>query len=461
MSRPLGDSTPASTAAATPKYLWYGDDFTGASDTLATFARAGLRALLCLGVPDVARLQSMGTLDALGFAGAARSMTLPELREEVAPVGRFARDLGVPILHYKCCSTFDSSPTIGSLGEAMRVLGPYMPNPLRAVVGGQPSLGRYCAFGNLFAAAGTGGEVFRIDRHPTMAHHPVTPMAEADLRRHLEAQDVVDLSLVDWRRLGTASDADLEAHLDGLLEGAPSAVLFDTLERSHLDRIGAQIWRRALAAPLLAIGASSVAEAVIAYWRRIGLCAAEQPRLDIAPANGPVFILAGSQSTVTATQMQAALAGGTAARYQALPLDTSSIVSSDAELEASADRCAALLRQGHSVIAHTGRPAKDGPAQIEVARAGGRFLAGVLRRAPFVRRAGVAGGDTSSLAVDALGLWALSFSGTLSPGVTLTRTHAQDADMNGLELMLKGGQMGPPNLFERLLTGVREQPLDL
>jgi 3-oxoisoapionate kinase len=37
--------------------------------------------------------------------------------------------------------------------------------------------------------------------------------------------------------------------------------------------------------------------------------------------------------------------------------------------------------------------------------------------------------------------------------VALTRLHADDAALDGLELMLKGGQMGPPDLFLRLLHG--------
>src|SRR3546814_8091875 len=63
------------------------------------------------------------------------------------------------------------------------------------IVVGAPHLGRYVVFGNLFAVAG-GDEVFRIDRHPTMARHPVTPMHEADLRRHLAAQTDMPIALV-------------------------------------------------------------------------------------------------------------------------------------------------------------------------------------------------------------------------------------------------------------------------
>ena len=58
-----------------------------------------------------------------------------------------------------------------------------VPSRFVPIVGGQPNIGRYCAFGNLFAAAEAGGPVLRIDRHP-MARHPVTPMTESDLRLH-------------------------------------------------------------------------------------------------------------------------------------------------------------------------------------------------------------------------------------------------------------------------------------
>src|SRR3546814_13183013 len=73
------------------------------------------------------------------------------------------------------------------------------------IVVGAPHLGRYVVFGNLFAVAG-GDEGFRIDRHPTMARHPVTPLHEADLRRHLAAQTDMPLALVpiDPIQAGTA-----------------------------------------------------------------------------------------------------------------------------------------------------------------------------------------------------------------------------------------------------------------
>ena len=50
-------------------------------------------------------------------------------------------------------------------------------------------------------------------------------------------------------------------------------------------------------------------------------------------------------------------------------------------------------------------------------------------------------------------LWGLSYQATICPGVTLSRAHSPDPARDGLELMLKGGQMGGVDLFERLLGG--------
>lgn len=219
-----------------PSYGWYGDDFTGATDTLATLARRGQRAFLFLGVPDARQLAEAGDLDAVGIAGAARTMSPAEMRAELEPVGAFFRALGVRILHYKCCSTFDSAPGRGNIAAAIAVLRNQMEHGTVAIVGGQPSLGRYCAFSTLFAAFGDGGEIYRLDRHPTMSRHPATPMTEADLRRHLASLGLPDVAAIHWPLLAQGADGVL-AQWQRASDRSP-AILFDTLDDSHLDAIG-------------------------------------------------------------------------------------------------------------------------------------------------------------------------------------------------------------------------------
>lgn len=425
------------------KVAYYGDDFTGATDTLATAARAGLRSLLFLGLPTDAQLERAGTLDCLGIAGAARAMNPEEMRAELEPVGRLFARLDAPVMHYKTCSTFDSAPEVGSIGAAIRILQPHAGNTFVPIVGGQPNLRRYCVFGNLFAGAGPA--VHRLDRHPTMSRHPITPMHEADLRRHLAAQGLAQVAGIAYPDYEQDAEA-LDSQLAGLLARKPDAVLLDVADDRHLATVGRLLWRHAQGRRLLAAGPSSVVQALAAHWQTSGHHAAA-PR--IAAATGPVLVLAGSLSPVTAQQVQAA------SSYRQVALDAARLTADAAYAQQMSAHIAALLAQGRHVLACTAADghASDWPVDGRaLAQASGALLTRVLQAVPL-RRLGIAGGDTSSLAVQALKAWGLSYAAQLAPGVALCRLHSDDAALDGLEIMLKGGQMGGEDLFETLLHG--------
>ncbi len=53
----------------------------------------------------------------------------------------------------------------------------------------------------------------------------------------------------------------------------------------------------------------------------------------------------------------------------------------------------------------------------------------------------------------ALGLWGLAFRSVLAPGVTVSVARSDDPVIDGVELMLKGGQMGGDRLFDDLAAG--------
>lgn len=442
--------TPA-TVSTPPRLAWYGDDFTGATDTLATTAQAGLRSLLFLGVPSAHHLQQAGPLDAIGIAGAARAMAPAAMAEELEPVGRFFAGLRAPVVHYKCCSTFDSAPHVGSIGEAIRVLNRHIGSAWVPIVGGQPNIGRYCCFSQLFAAAGPAGEVHRIDRHPTMRQHPVTPMGEADLRLHLQAQGLGEVAAMHYP-LYARSPHQQDATLQSTLSRRPDAVLLDVSGPNDLPAVGRFIWRDAQRAPLLVVGPSGVVQALAAHWASTD---ATPPPLDTPqPAEGPVFAFAGSLSPQTAEQVAAARS------YQKLALDVRQLLGQDpAHATACADAVLAGLAAGRHVLLHTESGARHAELDARsVALATGGLVARIVSaRAATghpLRRIGIAGGDTSSLAVQQLGVWGLACQGVLAPGVTLSRARSDQASLDGLELMLKGGQMGPADVFERLLRGV-------
>jgi uncharacterized protein YgbK (DUF1537 family) len=423
----------------TTRIGYYGDDFTGASDTLAVATRAGLRTLLFLRVPTRSELEAAGPLDCVGIAGTARSLAPEAMAAEIKPAARLFAELRTPVVHYKCCSTFDSSPAVGSIGAAVALIRPFVASRFVPVVGGQPNLGRYCLFGNLFAASETGGPVFRIDRHPTMRAHPVTPMDEADLRVHLGRQGLERIESVAYTAYGLPDEA-LDAAIAQKIAQQPDAVLFDVAGADDLARVGRIVWARARQARLLAVGPSGVVQALAAHWGAPAPSTAAVP-----PARGPVFVIAGSLSPVTAGQIAAA------ASFTRVALDAARIGGGDpAYVDAMVDRMAQELRAGRNVLAHTsGSEAKRGTTPQQVATGCGAILKRVLAGAP-VRRAGVAGGDTSSHALGALEITALSHAGDLAPGAALCRAHAPGSPLDGLELLLKGGQMGGADLFERL-----------
>jgi uncharacterized protein YgbK (DUF1537 family) len=452
----------------TLKAGWYGDDFTGATDTLAVAARVGWRTLLFLDVPTPAQLALAGELDALGVAGSARTMSPQQMREALPRIGEFFRRMRVPVLLYKCCSTFDSSAQTGSLGVAISVLGGYVDDDTAYVVGGQPDIGRFCCFSNLFAAVGAGGEICRLDRHATMKTHPVTPMNEADLRRHLKRQGVEPVLPVHYPTY-ELPERELDDHMDALLSGVRSrgrgALLFDVACAADLGVIGRQLARQSEQKSLLAVGPSAVIQALAAHQNHTDLprsVATIETPVDGRPGVGQglaarhadigaVFVFVGSMSPVTAVQVRHA------SSYEHVPIDGVELIENPAYASQQYGLIAASLDAGRHVLAYVAggsaslRTARPG----ELARATADFIKRVVDRqaagAAPLRRLGVAGGDTSSLAAKALDIWALSFAGVLAPGVTLCRAHSSDSRLQGLELMLKGGQMGSPDIFERLL----------
>ena len=447
-------------SVASPRLAYYGDDFTGATDALATATRAGLRSLLFFGVPTAAQLERVGPLDCLGIAGATRAMEPEAMRAALQPVADFFHAIKPRVVHYKVCSTFDSAPRVGNIAVAMETLGRAVDQAKPFIIGGQPSLGRYCVFAQLYAVAD--GEVHRIDRHPTMSRHPVTPMHEADLRRHFAGLGAGRVESIDMRICAQGVDAVTDRLLSVWGNGA-DAVLFDVAESGHLDSIGAVLAQASEAESLLVVGASSVIEALGSQWGTAQKQAAHQlPSRStehddssgvsdaFAAAQGPVLLLAGSLSPMTARQVQ------TATSYRKIRLDPIRLAGDDEVYQAAmVAELASLLRAGQHVLAWIDNAQGHRTAGVQshaLASAGGRLLDAVLRRSP-VKRLGVAGGDSSSLAMQALDAWGLSHVARIQPGVALCRLHSDVPAFDGMEVMLKGGQMGSEDLFERFLLG--------
>jgi uncharacterized protein YgbK (DUF1537 family) len=417
-----------------PVFSFYGDDFTGSTDALEALSLSGTPTVLFLRPPTSEDLCRFSGCRGIGIAGESRSRAPEWMRESLPLVFERLREIGAPIVQYKVCSTFDSSPEIGSIGCALEIGAEVFGNRPVAVVPAAPLLERYVAFGNLFAA-GPGG-VYRIDRHPAMCAHPVTPMDEASLLTHLARQTAWRIAGVNWLELRSDSFAwPAEAEI----------VLFDGLEEEDLAIAARRIWEHRAAGrqeQTFVVGSSGFTYGMGAYWRARGwlddASAAAAPPLR---NQGRLLVLAGSCSPATEAQIRAALRQG----FHGIQLNPADFDPHAAEAGATAQ-----LAAGRSVILYSAL-GEDSRVEIEDRPAFAAAMGGLLRRvvaASGVSRVVVAGGDTASYATRELGVTALTFTVSLARGAPLCRAHGCRSE---LELVLKGGQIGPPSFFEEAL----------
>jgi uncharacterized protein YgbK (DUF1537 family) len=144
---------------------------------------------------------------------------------------------------------------------------------------------------------------------------------------------------------------------------------------------------------------------------------------------------------VTRAQVEAATG------YRRLDIDPGRLLGDESYATTLLDQALALLSADNLMLV-TERPSGDPAAAARVAIATGVLLRAILSEASIARLV-IAGGDTSSHAVAALDVWGLSYRGPMTPGAPLCRVHSDDPRLDGLDIILKGGQMGAADFFER------------
>jgi uncharacterized protein YgbK (DUF1537 family) len=437
---------------------FYGDDFTGSTDAMEALALSGLRTVLFLSPPKPDFLQQkFPDLRCMGVAGTSRAMSPAEMDAQLEPVLRELWALGAPLTHYKVCSTFDSAPEVGSIGHvADMARGTLAPRQTISVLAGAPPLRRYTVFGNHFAAEGD--EVFRLDRHPTMSRHPVTPMHEADLRVHLSRQTQAGVGLMSLPELA-GDEASVDARHARKLETKPDMLLYDCADDQSLRTVGRLIWQQAQRAQHFAIGSSGVEYALAAHWRASGVIPAARATFPgVAPVK-QLLVVSGSASPMTAAQIKWASEHG----FDCIRAPTEELCrpqGMETTAKALSERALASLSAGKSVVVYTAAgpddpsikatretlAASSGNTAKTLGTALGRLARDLLARTGL-RRVVVAGGDTSSYATQELGLYGLEMLGELTPGAPLCRGYSENPKFDGLEIALKGGQMGKVDYF--------------
>ena len=441
-----------------PLVAWYGDDYTGSAACMEVLTFAGLPSVLFLDPPTPEQARRFSDMRGIGLAGTARSQTPAWTDKELPGVFGWLKSNDAQINHFKICSTLDSSPLVGSIGRAAdvaaQVFDGWMP-----VYPAAPPIRRYQAFGTLFAASPSG--VARLDRHEVMSKHPVTPMSEADVRRVLALQTECPLGLISIEDL---QDADMAAEaLQRELAMGRKLIAVDTVSAADLAQVGALLWENR-SSEMLAVGSQGVEYALIAYWRHHGLIEAA-PAFPSAGRSKQMVAISGSASALTADQISHASAHG----FETFALDAAACLREPSAIASTTLAAIDALSIGKDVLIYSAKGPHD-PALAEFRAASdrcglsaeaanhelgsilGRLLADLLGKTK-IKRSAISGGDTSGHAARHLGIYALTALAPTVPGAALCLAHAQDDWQNGLQMALKGGQMGSLDYFDWIRRG--------
>lgn len=442
------------------KLLFYGDDFTGAADNAAQFARHGLRTQLFFHHPGLNALrQAAHQCDVVGVAGTARSLDVAGMTGELLPVLQDFAALKIPLVQYKCCSTFDSSPQVGSLGHAMSLMQKTWPTSFLPVVAAAPAFGRYTVFGHHFARAGS--DIFRLDRHPVMSVHPVTPMHESDLQAVLQTQGFDCTAQVDLRRLDQYADEPL-AMLEHLSDR--DSAVFDGYTQRHMVTTAASLSAMSQQRTVCAMASQGLAHGFGQYWRESSGSQNPLPTQSLAPTD-KLLVLSGSCSVLSAAQIEHARQAG----FLCLRMDNPArLAQEDALWKDLQSNMVKALQSGQSVVIYTALGPNDSQADAwrsltadwapgELSRRIGHcfsVLAAMAFREAGLTRLVVAGGDSSSYTMRALGADALQpLASHFAQNAHFAALVSLDKDIDGKEVLLKGGQVGSVHLYSLALEG--------
>ena len=386
------------------------DDYTGGSDLAGMLAERGVRTLMHFGVPDA---PLTGRYDAAVVCLKSRSIPAADARAMSARALAWLQAAGAQQIQFKYCSTFDSTAA-GNIGPVLDELLERMNVPLALAVPALPINGRTQYLGHLFVNG------VPLAESP-MRHHPLNPMTDSNLVRHLAAQTGSRVGLIPLGVVQSGAAA-IEAQAAQFAAEGFRMALVDAVSEADLAHIAGA----AAGMPLIS-GGSGIAAHLPAFWCS-ERAAFDSTGLD-ADAPPGVLMLSGSCSVATLEQL---------ARYQhaygpAIRFDA-----------ATPDAALQLQRTGRVLVRSSAPPdqrlplASAGMIEQTLAR-----IAVDMVNQHRVRRIIVAGGETAGAVVDALGIKAVEVLRVLSPGVPALRTLGP----HPIALVLKSGNFGGPFFF--------------
>lgn len=429
---------------------FYGDDFTGSTDVLESLSLRGKSTILWLRTPTSEELIGCQQYACIGIAGVSRSKSPQWMREELPAIFQCLRAVNPKYVHYKVCSTFDSSEEKGNIAVATKIGQKALEPNWTSIVIGTPKIKRYVCFGELFADYL--GDIFRIDRHPVMSCHPATPMSEANLAQHMHNLGRVvckSINMADY--LSEQATKKISQAIDN-----NEIVIFDSYDSDTLNQVGNLIRHYSQQGIHFSVSSSGFEDALYPLeeaCESVSIIAVKQ-----------ILALSGSCSPITQSQISYAIKEG----FEPIKIDMRKMgTAQDRQdmLSSIVEQCVTIIQAGNSPIVYSALGPKDEDLPFvkelnidNFDQKLGQMLGEIayqVRSRTQIQRIAIAGGDTSGYCMQSLKVDALTFIAPFCPGVPLCQTLSSDNQTQGVEVALKGGQMGGEDFFVKLVMGTQ------
>ena len=409
------------------------DDFTGATDIASFLVNNGMSTVQLNGVPaDNYQVDA----DAIVISLKSRSCPVEEAVQDSLNALTWLQSKGCQQFYFKYCSTFDSTPK-GNIGPVTDALLNALNETQTIISPALPVNGRTVYKGYLFV-------MDQLLSESGMRNHPVTPMTDSNLLRLMDAQSIGRSGLIDATVMDQGVNAVTEK-LTQLKTDGIRYVVMDTLNEEHLLTQG-----KAVRNMKLVTGGSGLAIGLARQWADPAQDK-EAAKLAGAPQGEKCVVLSGSCSVMTNQQVKAYKQ-----KAPARLVEIEHCFASDEARENYVNEVCQWIEQ------HAGQAlapllyATTEPETLKVVQtqwgaekashAIEALFAAVSRRllAAGFNRFIVAGGETSGVVVQSLGIKAFYIGPTISPGVPWVKSVDHP-----ISLALKSGNFGDVDFFSR------------
>ncbi|MGE4802081.1 3-oxo-tetronate kinase [Yersinia hibernica] len=409
------------------------DDFTGATDIASFLVENGMSTVQINGIPAA---DYQVTADAVVISLKSRSCPAEIAVADALAALAWLQTQGCQQFYFKYCSTFDSTAQ-GNIGPVTDALMDALGQQQTIICPALPVNGRTVYQGYLFVMG-------QLLSESGMRHHPVTPMTDSNLLRLMNAQARGHSGLIDTAVMSQGVDA-VKSQLRTLKEDGVRYVVMDALNEADL-----LIQAEAVCDMVLVTGGSGLAIGVARQWMK-GVQHQSSATLAGAPQGKLCVVLSGSCSTMTNRQV---------ARYiQQAPSQSIDVARCLHEPEPYVNALCVWVMANISgplapLLYATSEPEELQRIQQQWGAAASseavEHLFGALARRlqqQGVQRFIVAGGETSGIVAQSLGVQAFHIGPVISPGVPWVKSIDHT-----ISLALKSGNFGDENFFARAQT---------